>query len=60
MRRIGNFGAMMSAICLFAAMISAQHDYRNHFIHTDQTSLTESAASVGSLGFEYSTTSLMK
>jgi len=55
MKKIGNFGAMMSALCLFAALLSARHDYRNRVTHTDQTSLTESAIAVGSLDAGYTT-----
>jgi len=60
MKKMGNFGALMSAVCLFAAMISAQHDYRNHIARVQQTSLTDSVVSLGSYGVEYTSTSLMK
>lgn len=48
MERIGNLGAIMSAICLFAALLSAQHDLRNRLMHHNQSSLTEATSSVGS------------
>ena len=53
MKKIGNLGAMMSACCLLAALISAKHDYRSRVTHVEQTSRTESAGPAGSFEIKY-------
>ncbi len=58
MKRIGNFGAMIGAICLFAALLSAQHDLRNQLMHHNQTSLTDATSSVGSFDTSDATLSI--